>query len=107
VEFFDDVEKAGCQSLLKADLKKQSSQATDGMKDPVNGIIFETVHRFAGGKLKCRNNDLTQSFETPKMKGPLSLKCWGNTHPNYTVSHPRRLESSRLHQIPSLVQHRK
>jgi len=42
----------------------------------MEGIIFETVHEFAGGKLKCRSNDLTQSFQTPKMKGLLSLKCW-------------------------------
>jgi len=35
----------------------------------MEGIIFETVHEFAGGKLRCRNNDLTQSLKTLKMKG--------------------------------------
>jgi len=43
----------------------------------------------------------------PKNEGTVILEMLGNTHPNYTVSHPRRLESSRLHQLPSLLQHRK
>jgi hypothetical protein len=30
----------------------------------MEGIIFETVHEFAAGKLKCRNSDLTQRLGT-------------------------------------------
>jgi hypothetical protein len=39
----------------------------------MEGKIFETVYKCAGGKVKCRKNDLTQSLETLQMNWNIIL----------------------------------
>ena len=92
--------------IITADLKKQSSYATDGIKDPATGRNnFWNCTQTCWRKTKMQEHWPSSKLGDPGNEGTMILWNVGK-HSNNTVSHPRRLESLRLHQLPSLPQHR-
>ena len=90
--------------IVTADLKKQSSYATDGIKDPVNGRNnFWNCTQICWRKTEMQEQWHNSKLGDPENEGTMILwDVWKHS----PKPHLRRLESLRLHQLPSLLQHR-